>query len=89
VGKNWTDRFVEKHSDAIKMSWSRPLETKRGRAVNPFTKEAFYKILDDTVKKYDITEERMFGTDEIVLQGSMGMLERVMGACKLGPQYQQ
>ena len=22
VGKNWTDRFVEKHSEAIKMSWS-------------------------------------------------------------------
>lgn len=28
VGKNWTDRFVEKHSEAIKMSWSQPLETK-------------------------------------------------------------
>jgi hypothetical protein len=57
--------------------------------VNPFTKEAFYKILDDTVKKYDITEEWMFSADEIGLQGSMGMPERVMGACKLGPQYQQ
>ena len=89
VGKNWTDHFVEKHSDAIKMSWSRPLETKRGRAVNPFTKNAFYELLGDMVKKYDITEDRTWGVDEIGLQGSMGMPESVMGACKLGPQYQQ
>jgi hypothetical protein len=80
---------VEKHSDAIKMSWSRPLETKRGRAVNPFTKDAFYELLGDTVKKYDITEDRTWGVDEIGIQGSMGMPERVMGAHKLGPQYQQ
>jgi hypothetical protein len=89
VGKNWTNHFVEKHSDAIKMSWSRPLETKRGRAVNPFTKDAFYELLGDTVKKYDITEDRTWGVDEIGIQGSMGMPERVMGAHKLGPQYQQ
>jgi hypothetical protein len=89
VGKNWTDRFVEKHFKAIKMTWSRPLETKRGRAVNPFTKEAFYELLGDTVRKYDITEDRTWGVDEIGIQGSMGMPERVMGARKLGLQYQQ
>ena len=89
VGINWTDCFVEKHSEAIKMSWSQPLETKRGRAVNPFTKEAFYELLGDTVRKYDITEDRTWGVDEIGIQGSMGMPERVMVAQKLGPQYQQ
>ena len=71
------------------MSWSRPLETKRGRAVNPFTKEAFYELLGDTVRKYDITKDRTWGVDEIGIQGSMGMPERVMVAQKLGPQYQQ
>jgi len=29
---------------------------KEGRAVNPFTKEAFYELLGDTVRKYNITE---------------------------------
>ena len=71
------------------MSWSRPLETKCGRAVNPFTKEAFYELLGDTVRKYDITEDRTWGVDEIRIQGSMKMPERLMGAQKLGPQYQQ
>jgi hypothetical protein len=32
VGKQWTHRFVEKYSSKIKMSWSTPLESKRGRA---------------------------------------------------------
>ena len=71
------------------MSWSRPLETKCGQAINPFTKEAFYELLGDTVTKYDISEDWTWGVDEIGIQGSMGMPERVMGARKLGPQYQQ
>ena len=89
VGKNWTDHFVEKHSEAIKMSWSQPLETKHGWAINPFTMEAFYELLGDTVTKYDITEDQTWGVDEIGIQGSMGMPERVIGAYKPGPQYQQ
>jgi hypothetical protein len=89
VGKNWTDRFMEKHSEAIKMLWSQPLETKRGQAINSFMKEAFYELLGDTVTKYDINEDWTRGVDEIGIQGSMGMPERVMWAHKLGPQYQQ
>ena len=71
------------------MLWSRPLETKCGQAINPFTKEAFYGLLGDTVTKYNISEDQTWGLDEIGIQGSMGMPERVMGACKLGLQYQQ
>ena len=71
------------------MLWSRPLETKHGWAINPFMKEVFYELLGDTVTKYDISEDWTWGVDEIGIQGSMGMPERVMGARKLGPQYQQ
>ena len=62
---------------------------KCGRAVNPFTKEAFYELLGDTVTKYDLSEDQTWGVDEIGIQGLMGMPERVMGAHKLGLQYQQ
>ena len=62
---------------------------KCGRAVNPFTKEAFYELLGDTVTKYDLSEDQTWGVDEIGIQGLMGMPERVMGAHKLGPQYQR
>ena len=59
VGKNWTDHFVEKHSEAIKMLWSQPLERKHGQAVNPFTKEAFYELLGDTVKTMILVRIRL------------------------------
>lgn len=28
IGKNWTNQFVEKHSEQIKMSWAHSLEPK-------------------------------------------------------------
>ncbi|TFK41573.1 hypothetical protein BDQ12DRAFT_599493, partial [Crucibulum laeve] len=63
VGQNWTHRFAVKHSNQIKISRSRPLEEKRGCAVNPNTNAAWWKILDDTIKKYQITCENTYGVD--------------------------
>jgi len=89
VGKKWTHRFVEKHSDHIKTSWARALESKCGRAVNPHTNEAFYTLLGETLEKYDIDEENTYAVDEIGIQTGEGGHERVLGARKAGPQYQQ
>ncbi|KAF9027323.1 hypothetical protein BDZ89DRAFT_934562, partial [Hymenopellis radicata] len=30
VGKKWTQRFIRKHSDRIRMAWASPLDEKRG-----------------------------------------------------------
>lgn len=89
VGKKWTQRFIEKYSRDIKMSWSTPLESKRGRAVNPHTMSAYFALLKDTITKYSITEDCTYGTDEIGCTPSEGQKERVMGGRKAGPQYQQ
>lgn len=40
-------------------------------------------------KKHDVTPKRTFAVDEIGMQGSLGQPERVIGARKMGPQYQQ
>ncbi|GBE84500.1 Pogo transposable element with KRAB domain [Sparassis crispa] len=89
VGKNWTHRFIQRHSDQIKASWASPLEEKRGRAVNPHTNEAWFKLLEDTIRDYDIVPKMTYGTDEIGCSGSTGPSEHVLGANKKGPQYQQ
>lgn len=89
VGKNWTDRFVEKYSEQIKMSWSSPLESKRARAVNPHTIEAWFNLLEETVKSKEIVPECTYGADEVGCNPSGGEDERVMGGRKSGPQYQQ
>jgi hypothetical protein len=45
--------------------------------------------LNELVQKYNVTPKRTFAVDEIGMQGSLGQLKRVMGAKKMGPQYQQ
>jgi Tc5 transposase DNA-binding domain len=89
VGKNWTDQFVEKHLEQIKTFWAHSLESKWGWAMNPHMKEAYHTILNELVQKHDITPKRTFAIDEIRMQGSLGQPESVIGARKMGPQYQQ
>jgi hypothetical protein len=71
------------------MSWSAPLESKCGRAVNPHTKDAWFSLLQQTITDYGIEEECIYGTDEIGCNPAEGWKERVMGSRKPGPQYQQ
>ncbi|SJL16830.1 uncharacterized protein ARMOST_20359 [Armillaria ostoyae] len=89
VGKKWTHRFLEKYSDRIKMTWSTPLEEKQGCAVNPHTNEAWFTMLGEVIKKYDIAEELTYRTDEIGCSESTGQRDRVMGAHDRRPHYQQ
>lgn len=89
VGKQWTNRFVQKYSARIKMSWATSLESKRGRAVNEHTIGIFYDLLRRTTAKYDIVPELTWGVDEVGTNTLNGERERVMGAQKNGPQYQQ
>jgi hypothetical protein len=89
VGRNWTTRFVEKHSDQLQMLWARLLESKRGRAVNPATNEAWFTLLGDTLTKYNIKEENIYSVDEVGCQPSGGVKEHVIGERGPGLQYQQ
>lgn len=89
VGKNWTQRFVEKHSDHLKTSWATSLDSKRGRAVNPSTNEAWWKLLGDVKQKYNIQPHNTYGVDEFGTQSGTGERERVIGPKKRGPHYQQ
>jgi hypothetical protein len=89
VGKNWTQRFVEKHSDRLKSSWATPLDSKRGRAVNPSTNDAWWELLGDISQKYNIKPHNTYGVDEFGTQTGAGERERVIGPKKHGPHYQQ
>lgn len=89
VGINWTYKFAMKHRDRLKLSDSRPLEDKRGRAVNPHTNKAWFDLLEETIRKYDIQPEDTYGTDEVGVQSRGTERERVFGARRQGAQYQQ
>ena len=72
------------------MSDSRPLEDKRGRAVNPTANKHYWELIENLVTKYRIREETTFGSDEVGVQSRGNERERVATSRKKkGPQYQQ
>jgi hypothetical protein len=90
VGLNWTYRFSQKYAERIKISRSRPLEDKRGRAVNPHTNKAWWKLLGETIDKYNITPCNIYGTDEVGIQTQGGgEREHVFGPRTKAAPYQQ
>ena len=50
VGKEWTHRFVERHSDRLRPYWTHSLDHSRARAVNPATKKAYFELLKKTIE---------------------------------------
>ena len=85
VGKQWTNCFVEKYSSKIKMSWSTPLKSKHGHAVNPHTKDAWFSLLQQTITDYGVEVECIYGTDEIRCNLAEGQKECVIRGLKPGP----
>lgn len=64
IGQNWADRFVTKHSDRLKKYMSRGLDAKRARAVNPVLHASWFEMLGETIRKYNISDDCTFGSDE-------------------------
>jgi hypothetical protein len=89
VGKKWTQRFIEKHSDQLKTAWSTPLESKRAQAVNPNTNAAWWELLGNTLEEHNIEVENIYGVDEVGCQPYGADRERVIGGKRAGPHYQQ
>lgn len=89
VGKKWTHRFVENYLERLKATWATPLESKRGRAVNKHTVNAWFDLYDNISTKYQVKPENTYGTDEFGTNTQDGEQERVIGGNKSGPQYQQ
>lgn len=88
VGKNWTDRFVMRNRDRLGTYWSRFLDTKRSRAVNPHTHSAWFDILESTFRENDIRADCIYGSDEVGFTTSMGQKERVIGEKGKSVQHQ-
>jgi hypothetical protein len=50
VGIQWTNRFVIKHSEKLKMYWTHNLDGKRGCAVNPTTNQQWFDLLEEVLQ---------------------------------------
>lgn len=89
VGVQWTERFVQRHSDALAMYWSSGLDSKRGRAVNPTANAKWQELLKQLLEEFNIQAEDIYGTDETGFMSGIGQKERVIAGRGKKVQHQQ
>jgi hypothetical protein len=89
LGRDWGNRFITKYHNRLGMYWSSALDSSRSRAVNPITKEEYFRMLKEVREKYDIPDEQVYGADETGIQSGIGMTERVIGPAEAKIQHQQ
>jgi Tc5 transposase DNA-binding domain len=89
LGKDWASRFITKHKNRLGMYWSTALDGSRGRAVNPITKEEYFRLLKEVRELHNIPDELVYGADETGIQSGIGVTERVIGPAGAKIQHQQ
>jgi len=89
LGKDWVSCLITKHHDRLGMYWSSALDSSRGQAVNPVTKEEYFAILKEVRERYNIPDELVYGADETGIQLGIGTTERVIGPAGTKVQHQQ
>lgn len=87
VGLHWSERFVIRHQDEIKTTWSRHLDSNRGRAVNATNHEHWFNLLGGTID--GVESECIWAADETGFQPGIGFKERVIGRKGKNGTYQQ
>jgi hypothetical protein len=94
VGKQWTYRFVEKHSDRLHVYTARPLDTLRGQAVNETTVTKWHDVVEDVQLRGDdgkpVAPECTWAADESGFQANGGEgYAKVIGGKGKKVQYQR
>ena len=89
LGRDWGNRFITKYHNRLGMYWSSALDSSHGRAVNPITKEGYFRMLKEVREKHDIPDELVYGADETGIQSGIGVTERVIGPAGAKIQHQQ
>ncbi len=79
VGKDWVDRFMQRHEDKLSMYWSKPLDTLRANALNPEAVAHWFELVDLLVIKRGISPNNIYGMDESGFQLSFHTKQRVVG----------
>ena len=63
LGKNWAERWVERHADKIGRYWSRTLDKKRADSVNPTNSDEWWAMYKRIVAEHGIVGENVYTAD--------------------------
>jgi hypothetical protein len=89
VGKRWVFNFMDRHHEKLQAHWSKPLDTKRAKSLNPAAVESWFKIVEEFVVKLGIQKEDIYGMDESGFLMAYTGKERVVGGRGTKTQHKQ
>jgi hypothetical protein len=64
LGHNWIDIFLNRHHEELQTHWSKPLDTQRGRALNPTNVKLWFDLVKENIVDKDILPHNIYGMDE-------------------------
>lgn len=79
LGKQWPYRWVETHSDQIRMYWSSDMDNKCAGALNPTNHREYFDALEELQEKRHFRLENKHAADEMGLLHNMEVARRVIG----------
>lgn len=89
LGKNWADRFIERHRDQLHVKWTANLETIRAAAVNPVSIGHWFDLCEVLFNKYKFKPKNIWGMDESNLPFGTGQPVKVISRRGGGMQHIQ
>lgn len=90
LGKNWVDRFLERHHKRVHTHWSKALDMQRAQALNPTNVKHWYEdIVQRHIVDKGIDPELIYAMDESGFPPSHQGTERVVGAKGTKTQHKQ
>ncbi len=88
IGHNWVYRFLDRHHSTLKQYTESPLDSKRGRALNPTTLGEYFDVVEEIKNKRNLKPENEHAADETgVILDRGGGVERVVGPTGLRGQH--
>lgn len=89
LGKNWVNRFVERHHDQLQTYWSKPLDSQRAKCLNPASVEGWFSVVKTEIVDEGVLPENIYGMDESGFPPSDQGTSRVVGRRGLKLQHKQ
>lgn len=89
LGHNWVDGFINRHRDELQTHWSKPLDTQRGRALNPTNVKLWFDLVKTHIPDKNILPHNLYGMDESGFPPSNQGTSRVIGRRGTKTQHKQ
>lgn len=77
VGRKWTSRWIEKHSDQLGTYWARHLDAAHGQAINLTSNALWFKLLAEILAL--VNADCIYRADECGFLPGIGNTTKVIG----------